>query len=58
MTYSQIKAFFFDLDGTLRIPDPSPAEAFIQIARTLGVEISQSAAQRVKLWGVSILGPR
>ncbi len=45
-----IQAFFFDLDGTLRIPTPSPVDAFIQIAGSLGITISAEKARDVKLW--------
>jgi putative hydrolase of the HAD superfamily len=46
----QYKAIFFDLDGTLRIPSPSPTEAFIQFARSQHIEINDVAARRVKIW--------
>ena len=45
-----IKAIFFDLDGTLRIPSPSPTDAFILFARTLDVQIDPISERRVKLW--------
>lgn len=44
------KAVFFDLDGTLRIPTPSPTEAFIQFARSQKIYIDEPAARRVKIW--------
>ncbi|GJM41020.1 MAG: hypothetical protein DHS20C20_13020 [Ardenticatenaceae bacterium] len=44
------KAIFFDLDGTLRIPTPSPTEAFIQFARSQQIEIDAVAERRVKIW--------
>ena len=47
---TQIKAVFFDLDGTLRIPTPSPTEAFIQFARTQQIHIDDISARRVKIW--------
>lgn len=56
MKYSQIKAFFFDLDGTLRLPNPSPTDAFIQIAQKLGISISPEVAHQVKLWAYQFWG--
>ena len=50
MTFSEIRAFFFDLDGTLRIPTPSPVDAFIEIANSLDISISPTAVQQVKIW--------
>ena len=47
---TQFKAIFFDLDGTLRIPTPSPTEAFIQFARTQEIYIDDTSARRVKIW--------
>jgi putative hydrolase of the HAD superfamily len=44
------KAVFFDLDGTLRIPSPSPTEAFIQFARSQQIHIDEGSARRVKIW--------
>ncbi len=44
------KAVFFDLDGTLRIPSPSPTEAFIQFARSQQIYIDEDAARQVKIW--------
>ena len=44
------KAIFFDLDGTLRIPTPSPTEAFIQFARSQQIYIDEPSARRVKIW--------
>lgn len=44
------KAVFFDLDGTLRIPSPSPTEAFIQFARLQQIHIDETSARRVKIW--------
>lgn len=46
----QYKAIFFDLDGTLRIPTPSPTQAFIDFARSQQIEIDQTAVRRVKIW--------
>ena len=45
-----IKAIFFDLDGTLRIPSPSPTDAFILFARSLNVQIDPISERRVKVW--------
>jgi len=45
-----IKAVFFDLDGTLRIPTPGPTAAFVQFARSLDIEISPMVEKRVKIW--------
>ena len=44
------KAVFFDLDGTLRIPTPSPTEAFIQFARSQKISVDETSARRVKIW--------
>ena len=46
----QYKAIFFDLDGTLRIPTPSPTQAFVDFARTQQIEIDETAVRRVKIW--------
>lgn len=46
----QIRAIFFDLDGTLRIPTPSPTDAFLQLAHTFNGGISAAAEKRVKIW--------
>lgn len=56
MNYSRIKAFFFDLDGTLRLPDPSPIDAFFQLARTMGMEVSSEKVRQVKLWAFEFWG--
>ncbi|MCL4261807.1 MAG: HAD family hydrolase [Anaerolineae bacterium] len=45
-----IKAVFFDLDGTIRIPSPGPTAAFIHFARSLDIEIPPAAERRVKVW--------
>ncbi len=47
---SQYKAVFFDLDGTLRIPSPSPTEAFVQFARSEIGSIDDETARRLKIW--------
>lgn len=47
---SHYKAVFFDLDGTLRIPSPSPTEAFIQFTRSEIAPIDDDAARQVKIW--------
>ncbi len=47
---THFKAVFFDLDGTLRIPSPSPTDAFIQFARSQQILIDEGAARRVKIW--------
>ena len=47
---NNFKAVFFDLDGTIRIPTPSPTDAFVQFARSLNIKISSTAEKRVKLW--------
>lgn len=47
---NHFKAVFFDLDGTLRIPTPSPTDAFIQFARSQSILIDEKAARRVKIW--------
>ncbi|MCB8978103.1 MAG: HAD family hydrolase [Ardenticatenaceae bacterium] len=47
---TRFKAVFFDLDGTLRLPSPSPTEAFIQFARSQQIHIDEASARRVKIW--------
>ncbi len=47
---NKYKAVFFDLDGTIRIPNPSPTDAFVQFARSLNISITPVAEKRVKLW--------
>lgn len=47
---NKYKAVFFDLDGTIRIPTPSPTDAFVQFARSLDISITPLAEKRVKLW--------
>ncbi|MBK8905064.1 MAG: HAD family hydrolase [Anaerolineaceae bacterium] len=44
------KAVFFDLDGTLRLPIPSPTDAFIQFARSQRIHIDDASTRRVKIW--------
>ena len=44
------KAIFFDLDGTLRIPTPSPTDAFILFARSINVQIDPVSERHVKVW--------
>jgi putative hydrolase of the HAD superfamily len=46
----QYHAVFFDLDGTLRLPDPAPTTAFIHYARTLDVHIPTQTELYVKKW--------
>jgi HAD superfamily hydrolase (TIGR01549 family) len=46
----KIRAIFFDLDGTLRIPTPEPTAAFVHFARSLQIEVSLAAERRVKIW--------
>lgn len=45
-----IKAIFFDLDGTLRLTNPSPTDAFIYLAQSFNVTIDPATARRVKIW--------
>lgn len=47
---TQYKAVFFDLDGTLRLPFPSPVDAFIQFARSQQIHIDEASTRRVKIW--------
>ena len=47
---TRFKAIFFDLDGTLRIPSPSPTDAFIQFARSQQITIDEESARQVKIW--------
>lgn len=56
MVGSQVKAVFFDLDGTLRIPVPSPTQAFIQIAQSMNIPISETAVRKIKLWAFHFWG--
>ena len=56
MEPNKISAFFFDLDGTLRLPDPSPVDAFFQIAQTLDIYADEPTVRRVKLWAYHFWG--
>lgn len=47
---TQFEAIFFDLDGTLRLTNPSPTEAFINLARAYDIEITPADEKRIKLW--------
>ena len=47
---TRFKAVFFDLDGTLRLPFPSPTDAFIQFARSQQIHIDDVSTRRVKIW--------
>ncbi len=47
---TRYKAVFFDLDGTLRLPIPSPTDAFIQFARSHHIQIDDASTRRVKIW--------
>lgn len=44
------KALFFDLDGTLRIPSPSPTEAFVNFLRSQAIPLNDDSMRRVKIW--------
>lgn len=44
------KAVFFDLDGTLRLTTPSPTAAFVQLVRSLNIEVDIDAEQQVQRW--------
>lgn len=44
------KAVLFDLDGTLRLPSPSPVDAFLQFARTLEIAVDAANERKVRLW--------
>lgn len=47
---TRYKAVFFDLDGTLRLPTPSPTDAFIQFARSQQIYIDEASTRKVKIW--------
>ena len=52
----QIKAVLFDFDGTLRIPTPSPTDAFIMQAELLGISVSPQSARQVRIWAHAYWG--
>lgn len=44
------RAVFFDFDGTLHIPTPSPIDAFIAFAGRLGIDINPHMTQLLRIW--------
>ncbi len=48
--FKTIKAIFYDLDGTLRLNDPSGRIVFADFAQTLGVQSDSSVRQRAAVW--------
>ena len=48
--YNDIKAFFFDLDGTLRHSVPTGAEVFTDYVKTLGLQVNEEARLRALRW--------
>ena len=51
-----IKAIFFDLDGTLRHNLPGGGEIFSEHVRSLGLELSDDDLQRAMRWERKVLG--
>src|SRR5215216_5242459 len=47
---NDIKAVFFDLDGTLRLSVPSGGEVFTDYAVTLGLRVNEEARLRALRW--------
>src|SRR5215204_2385779 len=47
---NDIKAIFFDLDGTLRHSVPSGGEVFTDYVVTLGLEVNEEARLRAIRW--------
>jgi HAD superfamily hydrolase (TIGR01549 family) len=50
ISYNDIKAIFFDLDGTLRHSVPSGGEVFTDYVRTLGLKVNEEARLRALRW--------
>jgi len=50
ISYNDIKAIFFDLDGTLRHSVPSGGEVFTDYATTLGLQVNEEARLRALRW--------
>lgn len=44
------KAVFFDFDGTLRLPDPDPALAFVLLARQMRIDVDLATERRLRIW--------
>jgi HAD superfamily hydrolase (TIGR01549 family) len=49
-TDSAVKAIFFDFDGTLRLPQPDPTEAFVEFVRGRGLNVTTNRLRQLKLW--------
>lgn len=56
MEFHSIKAFFFDLDGTLRLPTPSPVDAFFEVAQKWNINSCPEKVRQVKLWAYEFWG--
>ena len=50
ISYNDIKAIFFDLDGTLRHNVPSGGEVFTDYVTTLGLRVNEEARLRALRW--------
>jgi putative hydrolase of the HAD superfamily len=50
ISYNNIKAIFFDLDGTLRHSVPSGGEVFTDYVTTLGLQVNEEARLRALRW--------
>ena len=50
ISYNDIKAIFFDLDGTLRHSVPSGGEIFTNYVTTLGLQVDEEARLRALRW--------
>ena len=49
-TKISLKAVFFDLDGTVIVPEPSPIDAFLLLAHSIGIQIDSFTERKVRLW--------
>ena len=47
---TDIKAIFFDLDGTLRHSVPSGGEVFTDYVKTMGLQVNEEARLRALRW--------
>ena len=47
---TDIKAIFFDLDGTLRHSVPSGGEVFTDYVKTMGLQVNEETRLRALRW--------
>jgi FMN phosphatase YigB (HAD superfamily) len=50
ISHTNIKAIFFDLDGTLRHSVPSGGEVFTDYVKTMGLQVNEEARLRALRW--------